>query len=141
MGGWPRPSAPSPGPGQGFAAAPANGALLIDIRGDDQRRATGLIPAALLIPRNSLEWPCGPAGRWRHPATTSRNQHLILISQEGFQSSLAVSSLQRLGLVNATGLDSGFAAQAAAGLPVTRREESERVRRACHQRRRVRETA
>ncbi len=47
-----------------------------------------------------------------------RNQHLILICQEGFQSSLAAATLQRLGLVNATDMDGGFAAWIAAGLPV-----------------------
>ena len=100
-------------------AAQAQGALLIDIRGDDQRRVGGLIPGALVLPRNALEWRCDPAGRWRHPALTGRDQHIILICQEGFQSSLAAATLQRLGLVNATDLDGGFAAWAAAGLPVT----------------------
>ena len=61
-----------------------------------------------------------PAGRWRHPAIAGREQYLILICQEGYQSSLAAATLQRLGLVNATDLDGGFAAWAAAGLPVTR---------------------
>jgi rhodanese-related sulfurtransferase len=101
-------------------AAQAAGALLIDIRGDDQRRAGGLIPGAILLPRNALEWRCDPAGRWRHPALAGRDQHLVLICQEGFQSSLAAATLQRLGLVNATDLDGGFAAWAEAGLPVTR---------------------
>ena len=36
-----------------------------------------------------------------------RNQHLILICQEGFQSSLAAVTLQRLGLVHATDMDGG----------------------------------
>jgi len=36
--------------------AQASGALLIDIREDDQRREDGLIPGALVLPRNSLEW-------------------------------------------------------------------------------------
>jgi len=72
-----------------------------------------------VLPRNALEWRCDPAGRWRHPAMTGRDQRLILICQEGFQSSLAAAALQRLGLVNATDLDGGFAAWAAAGLPVT----------------------
>jgi hypothetical protein len=44
-----------PSPAEALAAQ-ANGAPLIDIRGDDQRRATGLIPGALPIPRNSLQW-------------------------------------------------------------------------------------
>jgi rhodanese-related sulfurtransferase len=108
-----------PSPAEALAAQ-ANRALLIDIRGDDQRRATGLIPGALLIPRNSPGMALRPRRPMAPPAITSRNQHLILICQEGFQSSLAASSLQRLGLVNATDLDGGFAAWTAAGLPVTR---------------------
>jgi rhodanese-related sulfurtransferase len=107
-----------PSPAQALAAQ-ANGALLIDIRGDDQRRAGGLIPGAIPLPRNMLEWRCDPASRWRHPAITSRDQHLILICQQGFQSSLAAATLQRLGLAHATDLDGGFDAWAAAGLPLT----------------------
>jgi rhodanese-related sulfurtransferase len=110
------PRRPSPAEAH---AAQAQGALLINIRGDDQRRAGGLIPGALVLPRNALEWRCDPAGRWRHPAMTGRDQRLILICQEGFQSNLAAAALQQLGLVNATDLDGGFAAWAAAGLPVT----------------------
>jgi rhodanese-related sulfurtransferase len=111
------PRRPSPAEAH---AAQATGALLIDIRSDDQRRADGLIPGAVLLPRNALEWRCDPASRWRHPALAGRDQHLILICQEGFQSSLAAATLQRLGLVNATDLDGGFTAWTAAGLPVTR---------------------
>jgi hypothetical protein len=55
-----------PSPAQALAAQ-ANGALLVDIRGDDQRRAGGLIPGAILLPRNTLEWRCDPASRWRTP--------------------------------------------------------------------------
>ena len=54
-----------------------------------------------------------------HPAINSRDQHLILICQQGFQSSLAAATLHRLGLAHATDLDGGFDAWAAAGLPVT----------------------
>jgi rhodanese-related sulfurtransferase len=42
-----------------------------------------------------------------------------VICQEGFQASLAAATLPRPGLVNATDLGGGFAAWAAAGLPVT----------------------
>ena len=35
--------------------AQQNGSLLLDIRGDEQRRADGLIPGAIVLPRNSLE--------------------------------------------------------------------------------------
>src|SRR6516225_5078933 len=46
-----------------------------------QARGAGDQPAGA-----PLEWRCDPAGRWRHPALTGRDQHLILICQEGFQS-------------------------------------------------------
>jgi rhodanese-related sulfurtransferase len=98
--------------------AQANGALLIDIRGDDQRHEHGLIPGAIVLPRNSLEWRCDPASEWRHPAITSRDVRIILICDQGYQSSLAAATLQQLGLAHATDLDGGFTAWAAAGLPV-----------------------
>lgn len=55
-----------PSPAEALRAQ-AGGALLIDIRGDDQRR-DGLLPGAIVIPHNSLEWRCDPASVWRHPA-------------------------------------------------------------------------
>jgi rhodanese-related sulfurtransferase len=49
------------------AEAAANaGAVLIDIRSDDQRARDGTIPAAAFIPRNVLEWRLTP-----HPHTGS----------------------------------------------------------------------
>jgi rhodanese-related sulfurtransferase len=84
--------------------AQAGGALLVDIRGDDQRR-DGLIPGAIVVPRNSLEWRCDPASQWRHPAITRRDLHIILVCNEGYQSSLAAAALQQLGLIHATDLD------------------------------------
>jgi rhodanese-related sulfurtransferase len=107
---------PRPTPA-GALRAQARGALLVDIRGDDQRRG-GLIPGTILVPRNSLEWRCDPASEWRHPAITSRDLHIILICQQGYQSSLAAATLQLLGLIHATDLDGGFTAWTAAGLPV-----------------------
>ena len=81
--------------------------------------AGGPFPGAILLLRNVLERRCDPASRWRHPAITGWDQHLILISQEGLQSSLAATPVQRPGLAHATDLDGGFDAGAAAGLPVT----------------------
>ncbi len=105
-----------PSPAEALRAQ-ARGALLVDIRGDDQRR-DGLIPGAIVVPRNSLEWRCDPACEWRHPAITRRDLHIILICQQGYQSSLAAATLQQLGLIGATDLDGGFTAWAAADLPV-----------------------
>jgi rhodanese-related sulfurtransferase len=105
-----------PGPAEALAAQAA-GALLVDLRGDDQRRAGGLVPGAFVLPRNSLEWRCDPASQWRHPEINDWARPLILICNEGFQSSLAAATLHRLGLVNATDLAGGFVAWAAASLP------------------------
>ena len=110
-----------PTPAEAFSAQ-ARGALLVDIRGDDQRRH-GLIPGAIVVPRNSLEWRCDPASEWRHPAIARRNLHIILICHQGYQSSLAAAILQQLGLIHATDLDGGFTAWAAAGLPVIPRSQ------------------
>ncbi len=104
-------------PAEAFEAQ-ANGALLIDIRGDDQRRADGLIPGAVAVPRNVLEWRCDPVSPWRHAAIQSRDQAIVVFCHEGFQSSMAAANLQRLGLRNATDLDGGFTAWRRAGLPV-----------------------
>ena len=106
-----------PSPAEALAAQ-ANGALLIDIRGDDQRRAGGLIPGAVVVARNVLEWRCDLASPWRDAAIRTWEQVIIAVCQEGFQSSLAAAALQRLGLRNATDLAGGFAAWREAGLPV-----------------------
>jgi hypothetical protein len=70
-----------PAPAEALRAQ-ARGALLVDIRGDDQRRH-GLIPGAIVVPRNSLEWRCDPASEWRHPAITSRTSTSSLSATRG----------------------------------------------------------
>ncbi len=105
-----------PSPAEALRAQ-ARGALLVDIREDDQRR-DGLIPGAIVLPRNSLEWRCDPASEWRHPAITRRDLHIILFCNQGYQSSLAAATLRQLGLIHATDLDGGFTAWVEAGLPV-----------------------
>ncbi len=101
------------------AQAQAAGALLIDMRGDDQRRRDGLIPGALVIPRNSLEWRCDPKSAWHDPVIRSHEQRLVLVCDEGFSSSLAAAALQQLGMHLACDVEGGFQAWRHAGLPVT----------------------
>ncbi|MBY0278055.1 hypothetical protein K2Z84_22200 [Candidatus Binatia bacterium] len=93
------------------------GALLIDIRPDEQRRREGEIPGTLKLERNVLEWRLDPTSPDRIAEMTSHAQPVILVCQEGYASSLAAASLQEIGLVNATDLDGGVTAWAAAGLP------------------------
>jgi rhodanese-related sulfurtransferase len=94
------------------------GAVLIDIRSDSQIARDGSIAGALVIPRNILEWRLDPASQHRHPRAPQLDDHVILLCDEGYQSSLAAATLQQLGFARATDVEGGFQAWRAAGLPV-----------------------
>lgn len=98
--------------------AQRDGALIVDTRPAEQRRADGHIPGAVVIDRNVLEWRFDPGGAHRAPEAAGVDQHIVVVCNEGFASSLAAASLQELGLRNATDLIGGFQAWRAAGLPV-----------------------
>lgn len=95
-----------------------DGALLVDTRPVEQRRRDGEIPGAVVVDRNVLEWRLDPTSPHRIAEVTGAEQTIILVCNEGYASSLAAATLQRLGLGNATDLDGGFQAWRAAGLPV-----------------------
>jgi len=101
------------------ATAAAEGALLVDIRYAELRERDGLIPGALVVERNELEWRLDPQGSHRAPQATSHDLRVVVICNEGYASSLAVASLHQLGLHRATDLTGGFQAWRAAGLPVS----------------------
>ena len=100
------------------ASAAAAGALLVDIRPVEVRHRDGEVPGALIVDRNVLEWRLDPASPDRLVAVRGYDQTIILFCSEGYASSLAAAALQEIGLVNATDLEGGFLAWAAAGLPV-----------------------
>jgi rhodanese-related sulfurtransferase len=100
---------------QAADAAVRDGALLIDIRSDTQRTRDGALPQATIVARNVLEWRLDPASRHRDRALARRDVALILICDEGFQSSLAAATLKRFGL-EATDVIGGFQGWKAAGL-------------------------
>jgi rhodanese-related sulfurtransferase len=99
-------------------AAQADGAFVIDIRPVEQRRAHGLIPGAIVIDRNVLEWRLDPQSSARLPFAESYDIAVILVCQQGYASSLAAATLQEIGLRHATDLAGGFDAWRAAGLPI-----------------------
>jgi rhodanese-related sulfurtransferase len=94
------------------------GAVLIDIRAGAQVAEDGIVAGALVIPRNVLEWRLDPASGHRHPGAPQLDDHVILMCDEGYQSSLAAAMLQRLGFARATDVEGSFQAWRAAGLPV-----------------------
>lgn len=105
-------------PHQAYEIA-GSGGLLVDIRYAALRERDGLIPGALVVERNELEWRLDPQGSHRAPEATGHDLRTVVICNEGYASSLAAASLRQLGLRYATDLDGGFQAWRAAGLPVT----------------------
>lgn len=101
-----------------YDAAQAGAALLVDIRYAALRDRDGLIPGALVVERNELEWRLDPQGSHRAPEATSHDLRVVVVCNEGYASSLAAASLRQLGLWRATDLVGGFQAWRAAGLPV-----------------------
>ncbi|MCX5360315.1 rhodanese-like domain-containing protein [Streptomyces sp. NBC_00124] len=103
---------------EAYDAARRGEALLVDIRYAALRERDGLVPGALVVERNELEWRLDPRGSHRAPEATSHDLRVVVICNEGYASSLAVESLHRLGLRRATDLVGGFRAWKASGLPV-----------------------
>ncbi|MBD0744704.1 rhodanese-like domain-containing protein [Streptomyces sp. CBMA152] len=103
---------------QAYDAARAGEALLVDIRYAALRERDGLIPGALVVERNELEWRLDPQGSHRAPEATSHDLRVVVICNEGYASSLAAASLRQLGLHRATDLVGGFQSWRAEGLPV-----------------------
>jgi rhodanese-related sulfurtransferase len=99
-------------------AAIADGAVLVDIRAESQRERDGVVPGSVFIARNVLEWRCDPSGSHSDARVADPDRPLIVMCNEGYQSSLAAATLQELGHADATDLDGGFQAWRAAGLPV-----------------------
>jgi rhodanese-related sulfurtransferase len=101
------------------AATVRDGAALVDIRSDRERERDGVIPGALFFPRNVLEWRLDPASGHSAPELgDALDRRIILVCNEGYQSSLAAATLRDLGFERATDLVGGFQAWRNAGLAV-----------------------
>src|SRR3954470_22679486 len=105
---------------QATVRAVAQGAILVDIRSEAQRARDGVVPGAIHHPRNVLEWRADPTSESRDVRIAGYDRHLVLLCDEGYQSSLAAATLQQLGLERTTDVVGGFQAWRAAGLPVKR---------------------
>lgn len=98
-------------------AAVERGAILVDIRPVEQRRRDGLVPGAAVVQRNVLEWRLDPGSEWRDPRLAHRDRPVIVICDEGYQSSLAAAGLRRFG-VDAGDVIGGVQAWKEAGRPL-----------------------
>jgi len=92
------------------------GAVIVDTRPLDQRRAQGVVPGAVVVGRNVLEWRADVTSG--HADDRLAGKDLIVMCAEGYSSSLAAATLQQIGLARATDMIGGFEAWRDAGLPV-----------------------
>lgn len=99
-------------PAEAFEAA-RHGALIVDIRSGDARRANGVIPGAVHVPRTVLEWRVASV-EWKNPAL--EGARLILVCDHGYSSVLAAATLVELGC-DCGDIVGGLDAWVAAGLP------------------------
>ena len=100
------------------AAAVERGALLVDTRPYEQRAADGVVPGALIVDRNVLEWRLDPASPHKLDEVTGHDQAIVVMCNEGYASSLVAAQLQGLGFAAATDVIGGFQAWRADGLPI-----------------------
>ena len=59
-----------------------------------------------------------PSSGHQHPQLAGREDHVVLICAEGYQSALAAATLHELGFTGVTDVIGGFSAWRAEGLPV-----------------------
>lgn len=98
-------------------AALSDGAVIVDVRSDDERERQGYLPGVVHHPLSVALWrldPDQPTSNPKLPLDT----RVLLICREGYSSSLAAAQLRELGFANATDVIGGVDAWIVAGLPV-----------------------
>ena len=97
-------------------------AILVDIRPAVQREIHGVIPGAVIVERNVLEWRFDPQSDARLKIVDEEGRgydiEVIIYCQEGYTSSLAAASLKDLGISRATDIVGGIKAWKEEGLPI-----------------------
>lgn len=94
------------------------GALLIDIRSQDDRLRDGVVPGSLHVPRTVLEWRLDPDSAWRSPHVGGLDRRILILCDHGCSSLLAAATLADLGFTRAADVVGGFRGWREAGLPV-----------------------
>jgi rhodanese-related sulfurtransferase len=103
-------------------AAMRGGAVMVDIRPTEQRDRDGTVPGGHVIPRNVLEWRLDPQCEHRNPDVSRLDRQVIVICDQGYQSSLAAATLRRFGL-DATDVIGGVQSWRNEGLRLSRSAE------------------
>jgi len=98
----------------------APGVVFVDIRDVRELEREGLIPGAFHAPRGMLEFWVDPDSPY-YKEVFGSGKTFILYCGSAWRSSLAVASLQEMGLAPVTHIEGGFSAWKKAGYPVAQR--------------------
>src|SRR6478609_2472905 len=90
--------------------AQAAGAVILDTRSYEQRDEQGVIPGAIVMSRNIIEWRVDPTSGWEDPDVVARTGPVIVMCQEGYASRLSAATLLDIGVNDATDMIGGFEA-------------------------------
>ena len=95
----------------------ARGAIIVDTRCLEDRRAEGAVPGSVHIPRTVLEWRADPASSDHDHRIADRDARLIIMCNDGYSSSLAAAGLKRMGFARVADLIGGYRGWVGTGLP------------------------
>ncbi|WP_432995415.1 rhodanese-like domain-containing protein [Dactylosporangium sp. CA-233914] len=97
----------------------AAGAVLVDVRSAPRRAADGAIPGAIIADRTNLAEEFGLDSPDRHAPITSHETPIVVVCGSVDGSRPVAEALIEQGFTDVVHVEGGFAAWAAAGLPVT----------------------
>ena len=100
-----------------LAAEIESGALIVDIREQNEREQLGVIPGAMHVPRGLLEFWAEPESPM-HRDEFQLDRRIVLHCATGGRSALAAVALKELGYSNVAHHEPGFNAWEADGRPV-----------------------
>lgn len=110
-----------PASGSGDEAPPMR---IIDTRSRDNRAATGVIEGSEHIELSVLLWRIDPDSGFSEGTAAGFDERLVIVCADGYSSSLAAATLQKMGFGAATDLIGGMSGWIAQGLPVVPAPES-----------------
>ncbi len=92
------------------------GALIVDIRDNEERQRDGGLPGSVHIPRGMLEFRADPTSPYLNAALDPQKR-IILHCASGGRSALAALTLREMGYTDVAHLGGGFKAWQEQGLP------------------------
>ncbi len=91
---------------------------VIDVRPHEDRERTGIIEGSEHIGLLVLQWRLDPDSGASQGTAAGLDDHVVVVCNQGYSSSLAAGQLQQMGFARATDLDGGVEGWIEAGLPV-----------------------